>query len=382
MKTLIVSMIIFAAYTGLSADNFRDDPAKYWNAKELVAPPKYKPAGFSDSESEGLEAIMFEGMPVNGVKMPVFAYIGYPEGEVPKGGFPAIVQVHGGGGTAYPKYVKLWNRHGYAVISLDWYNQRPTFKNTGSELKLTQVPLEGGKRQEHVPNVGNIVLAHSLLRSLPKVNPDKTGFIGISWGSIYGSMVTAVDDRFKFMLQVYCGGVNRTNSTFINGRFLHAAKSPLYWLSNTNDQNITPEALQAAFDEAPTFVNEAMVIRLPHAHIGYEFTASFRIADAVLKGTPPLPKLGRSTIKDSVISAELLEKGKGIKRCVLCYTLDFDVTPWHKRAWKSLPAEVNGNIVSAKLPDGVCQCFLSAYDEEDKWNSCCGSSNLQTFNKK
>ena len=46
-----------------------------------------------------------------------------------------VVLIHGGGGTAYPQFVKRWIAKGYAVIALDWYNQRPSVKNDNVDKK-------------------------------------------------------------------------------------------------------------------------------------------------------------------------------------------------------------------------------------------------------
>lgn len=376
MMSILASAISFAA-----ADSFRESPNKYWNFKELEKAPAYKAATFLDSKFPGLQAILYDGVEVDGVKSPVFAYIGYPEGKAPQGGFPAVLLIHGGGGTAYPNYVRKWNARGYAVMAIDWYNQRPVITPTpdGKGFSTASVPLEGGRRQLHVPIVGNIVLAHSLLRTLPNVNPEKTGFVGLSWGSWYGSMVAAVDPGFKFILQIYCGGVNRKKTGFTNGRFLHAAKVPIYWVSQTVDQNITPEEIQAAYEETPLTANRTLVPQMPHSHVGFEFQVCFRIADSVLKGMTPLPKLGKTRIVDGKILAEVLTQGKGIKKCFFYYTKDREQKTYFKRAWVTEPAELQGNVVSARLPKGVYQCFLAVFDEDNVRNFCCGASDVLFF---
>ena len=35
------------------------------------------------------------------------------------GGWPAVICVHGGGGTAFPAWVQAWVDRGYAAIALD-----------------------------------------------------------------------------------------------------------------------------------------------------------------------------------------------------------------------------------------------------------------------
>lgn len=372
-------LLISLSSSAQTPASFREEPSKYWNFEQLKQVPEYRDAGFADSESKGLKAILFDGVPVNGKKSPVFAYIGMPKTPVPPGGYPGIVLIHGGGGTAFPAFVKLWNSYGYAVIALDWYNQRPVVANPEKEGEgqVKQIPLPGGRRQDHVANAGNMVLAHSLLRSLPDVNKDKIGFVGLSWGSWYGAMVAAVDPRFRCVIEIYCGDCTPLRKgMLINGRFLHAAKVPMYWIAGTNDQNVTPESLQRAFDECPTIQNKSLVIQLPHSHIGFRFKACERMADHFLKGEPPLPKLGKPVLENGILSADILQEGKGIKEAVLCYTANSTEKTVHKREWKSVPAEVKGKKVSAKLPPGTFQCFLSVYDEKSQWNDCCGSSDL------
>ena len=364
----------------------RQAPGSYWSAEPLYRVPAFRDSPFPDSHAPGLRDILFDGMPVNGKPAPVFAYIGMPEGPAPEGGFPGIVLIHGGGGTAFPGYVKLWVSYGYAVIALDWYNQRPLLApdSQGDEMSVTErAPLEGGKRQDHVANVGNMVLAHSLLRSLPGVDPEKTGFVGLSWGSWYGAIVASVDTRFRFALEIYCGGVNRKLDPgmaffeFVDGRFLHAAKVPVCWISGTNDHNIVPEQIQDAWEECPKAFNKSFIIELPHSHIGFTFPSCRRTADAFLKGGTHLPRLKNTKLENGIISARIDFPGKGNLKPVLCFLPDGPMPEktWD-RVWYKLPAKIEGDRIFASVPENALQCFLSAYDEESKFDDCCGSSDL------
>ena len=359
----------------------RKDPAEHWSPDLLAQVPSFRPAGFPDSESAGLQAILYDGVAVGGAAAPVFAYIGMPSTPAPAGGYPGVVLVHGGGGTAFPAYVKLWTSYGFAVLAMDWYNQRPviTDPTREGESQLERQPLAGGRRQDHVANVANMVLAHSLLRSLPQVDATRTALVGLSWGSWYGAVVAAIDPRFRGVIEIYCGAYDLSRHPIISGVYLHAAKVPMYWVASTNDQNVTPEGLQRGFDECAKLHNASMVIRLPHSHVGFQFTSCRRVAEHFLMDRPPLPRLGRSTIADGRISAPVLHEGKGIIRTILCYTTDRDEPVSHLRQWHDAPAERDGNTLSAALPPGVFQCFLSAYDEDTRWNDCCGSSDLQTL---
>lgn len=359
----------------------RKDPAEHWSPDLVSQVPSFRPAGFADSESAGLQAILYDGVPVDGAPAPVFAYIGMPSTPPPAGGYPGIVLVHGGGGTAFPAYVKLWTSYGFAVLAMDWYNQRPVITDPAreGESQLERQPLPGGRRQDHVANVANMVLAHSLLRSLPQVDPTRTALVGLSWGSWYGAVVAAIDARFRGVIEIYCGAYDLARHPIISGVYLHAAKVPMYWVASTNDQNVTPEALQRGFDECAKLHNTSMVIRLPHSHVGFHFSSCRRVAEHFLMDREALPRLGRSVLADGRISAPVLHEGKGIKRTILCYTTGRDEPVSHLRQWHEAPAVREGDTISAVLPPGVFQCFLSAYDEETRWNDCCGSSNIATL---
>lgn len=66
----------------------------------------------------GISSVYFEGLPYEGKPTRVFAWIGVP-GISRKEMVPGIVLVHGGGGTAYHDWVKLWVERGYAALAID-----------------------------------------------------------------------------------------------------------------------------------------------------------------------------------------------------------------------------------------------------------------------
>ena len=64
--------------------DYYEDPAKYWDFNKLTKAPAYRPSGLKQSKADGLQDILFDGVPVNGKTAPVFAYIAYPETPMPK----------------------------------------------------------------------------------------------------------------------------------------------------------------------------------------------------------------------------------------------------------------------------------------------------------
>ena len=103
-KTLLFCMAATTAAVMTEPQAFafeREKPEKYWNTQELFKAPSFRDSGFEDSKYEGMRDIMVSGYGPNGTKAEFFAYVAMPTTPKPEGGYPGIVLVHGGGGTAY-----------------------------------------------------------------------------------------------------------------------------------------------------------------------------------------------------------------------------------------------------------------------------------------
>lgn len=377
-RMLLLLVAMFSAVVG-SAGGFREDPAKYWNFSELEKVPQWRANPFPDSECHGLTAMMVKGKGPGGSSAEFFAYYGQPETPAPGGGYPAVLLVHGGGGTAYPKYIKMWLDQGFAVLALDWYNQRPVMPNCASnvlETAVARAELPGGKRNDIVANVANMTLAHSLLRSMPKVDSSKVVFVGLSWGSWYGAIIGALDARYAGIVEIYCGTITRHNKALINGRFLHAAKVPMWWFVSTNDRNITPMSAIEAWEECPTLAGKTIVNRLPHSHVGFEFGGCMRMAKHFASGESSLPVLSKAEIRGGRISAKILDQGKGVDHAKIAWTESPDPVSW-KREWKYAPARVIGDSVEADIPTGATMVYLAAYERnEGRFFDLCGTTSF------
>ena len=97
-------------------------PAMPWDLKALSRVPKtYAAEGFP---AKGLKALFYEGPPYRGKPTRVFAWYGEPKLE-PGRKVPAMVLVHGGGGTAFEAWVRQWVRRGYAAIAMDTSGATP-----------------------------------------------------------------------------------------------------------------------------------------------------------------------------------------------------------------------------------------------------------------
>ena len=99
------------------------DFVELWTRPELFEAPEVSDGSkyFSAGEN-GPKPLLLHARSVNGREYTAAAYYGVPKGEPP---FPAVILFHGGGGTAFPQYVKKWNRYGYAALIFDHYGKLP-----------------------------------------------------------------------------------------------------------------------------------------------------------------------------------------------------------------------------------------------------------------
>lgn len=83
----------------------------------LFALPAWAPApGYESNGNESIRGIFYDGLPYRGKPTRVFAWYGVPAKT--EGKLPAIILVHGGGGTAFRYWVRLWMERGYAVLAM------------------------------------------------------------------------------------------------------------------------------------------------------------------------------------------------------------------------------------------------------------------------
>lgn len=353
---------------------------------EMLATPESRPAeGF---ESDGVRAVFYRGMPWKGKTTEVFAWIGVPDHK-PGEKVPGIVLVHGGGGTAFDSWVKLWTGRGYAAISMDTCGTVPR----GSYGKWERHPAGGppgpdfadasaAEDQWPYHAAADVLLAHSLLRSLPDVDPDRIGLTGVSWGGYLTCLTSGLDPRFKFAAPVYGCGFLGENSCWKDeiasrgevGRrwldlwdpshYLPAGRMPMLWVTGTNDFAYPLDSLQKSYHAAGGPSTLAVRLRMPHGHgpagEGPDEIRAF--ADSILKEGPPLPRLG-SIERDGDRVRARFETKTPVARGELLYTKD--AGKWADRPWETAEATVDADAgtVAASLPDGVRVFFLNIYDE-------------------
>lgn len=341
-----------------------------WPAARLLQPPPSRKSEFPDSDEPGLEAIIYRGIPTpEGKPTEVFAYYAEPSGPIPEGGFPAVLLIHGGGGTAFAEYVREYVRRGYAVLAPDLYGKRPVAGNPSRRIGLPRGTDEFWQYQ----GVGNLILAHSLLRSQKNVNPNRTALVGISWGGVFSLIAATLDTRFKQVCAVYgCGCFAAGDASSDFGRemrsewydpenFIRFTRIPVFCIIGADDKSFGRDSWLKTVREIPgcRFV---LLPELPHSHRGF-LLPQVRdvIANAFGADAPPPRFSGKPVLRGNEVAAPLDPLPPGAT-AQLVYNAAAPDSPVQGRVYHTAPATVAGAKAVAKLPSELREGYLMLTD--------------------
>lgn len=393
-----LSLLAIVVASALGLDAGESLPVS-WDMEKLLRAPATFPAPEAAPRVEGVEALCFEGLPFKGRPTRIFAYYGMPEGATPDKPVPGIVLVHGAGGTAFANWVKRWTARGYAAIAFDHDGGIPVGKYSAWERNPDgSGPKRSGFNDvvtREVPDhymyhaVADTILAHSLLRSMPGVDPDRIGMTGISLGGVVGSVVAGVDPRFKFFVPVYgCGFISENEddgSRFIDSKkawsepgvahrvatwnrlwdpkhYLPSARPPILWLNGTNDFAFTMSAWQRSYRAAPGTTALSLKVRMPHGHneAGEGSAEIFAFADSVLRGGEPLAHIVAQGVDKGVAWTDFVSP-RPIRKAELHFTRAGG--RWQDRFWETVEAELGDGRVRATPPDDALVFYFNLTDD-------------------
>jgi cephalosporin-C deacetylase-like acetyl esterase len=391
MMKQIVMVLLFAAFSvvradALNASDFATQREQILALAALTAPPTVQDAeGFA--AHEGVKAIFYDALPWKEKPTKVFAWLGLPEKRAGK--VPAVVLVHGGGGTAFKEWVQKWNEHGFAAISIAVEGQTDE-RDPSNPKAWKQHAWPGPKRngiygdsaeplteQWMYHAVADAVLANSLMRSLPEVDANKVGLMGVSWGGVITSTVIGIDSRFAFAIPTYgCGHLfdseNQYGRALGNNKLYREAwdpmtrmnrvKMPVLWFSWPEDKHFPLDCQAACYHSAPGPHMVALIPGMGHAHQrAYNPPDSYAFAESIVRDGAPWCRQTGVVVKDGSVQVTFAST-KPLDRALLISTTDSGFTG--KRQWIESSAIVekrdNGWLVTAPLPAGTTAWFVNA----------------------
>jgi cephalosporin-C deacetylase-like acetyl esterase len=358
-----------------------------WDIQALSQPPRVFEA---ETSEPGVRALYFESVPFQGKPTRVFAYYGAPTGKK----LPAMVLIHGGGGTAFAEWVRLWNKRGYAAIAMDTVGTLPDKAEEGKLWAPARKRHEfdgpaGWGDFENIDKpltdqwtyhaVAAAILAHSLMRSFPEVDPKRIGVTGISWGGYLTSIVSGVDSRFRFAAPVYgCGFLGEDSAWLKNfaklgperarkwlslwdpSVYLPESKMPMLWVTGTNDFAYPFPSLQKSYRLPDSPRTLSIRVRMKHNHAdgaSPEEIAAF--ADALFRKGTPLPQI----VESGPASVKYKARAPVVK-AELNYTKDNG--PWQERKWESVSARLDtkARTAEAEAPAEATAWYFNLFDEK------------------
>ena len=365
-------------------------PRRVWDLDTLFQTPEWRET--DEAAQPGMTGLFYSSIPYKGKPVEVFAYYRAPEGPAPEGGWPAVVCVHGGGGTAFHEWVEKWNEHGYAAISMDLEGHLPLRETEEPKSPRLSTPHPGPSRvgvfndfekpldaQWYTHAVAQVVLAHSLLRSFPAVNPDKIGLTGISWGGNLTSTLMGVDDRFAFAIPVYgCGflpdsdghqgetikpGLHTevVNRYFDGSAYFENVRIPTLWINGTNDKHFPLPSTQHSSQSVNGPATLRYELEMPHGHRpGWAPEEIYAFADSVVIGGPSLLRVGRPRVTEDGSVRVSIDLPEAVEKVELLVTRDLGA--WPKRVWEVVAASIEGAGATAEIPGGATAVFFNITD--------------------
>lgn len=358
-----------------------------WDLKALSVPPAHE-----WGPGEGVRSLYFTGRPYQGKPTRVFAYYATP-GSLSKDpardkDLPAMVLVHGGGGRAFDAWVTLWAKRGYAAIAMDLGGCGPGKKrlkdggpDQGDNTKFGAIagPAED---QWTYHAVANVILAHSLIRSFPEVNAERTGLTGISWGGYLTCIVSGLDNRFKAAVPVYGCGFLHANSAWL-GRFkgmtpenrakwvrlwdpsmyVGSAAMAMLFVNGGKDFAYPPDSHARTYALVKSAKNIRFSPDLRHGHIFDRPKAIEVFLDHHLKGGAPLALVLSPGIEKGRVVASVKTQTKLVSAKLHYTTAELPGNPGARKWIETAATIVDNRIVVDLPPKNATIWFLTVIDE-------------------
>ena len=373
MKKLCLLVVLgFIISAGLKAQN-----TALWDMKKLSVPPQF---AWSNADTAKVREIIYKGESFGNIKQTdVFAYYATPGtlagNPALDHNLPAIVLVHGGGGKAFKEWAVLWAKRGYAAIAMD-------LSGNGKDGKrlANGGPDQGNRYKYNIDSttdkhwvyhsVANVILAHSLIMSLPNVDAKRTAITGISWGGWLTCIITGIDERFKVAVPVYgCGYIDEPGGYFYDNdmkrlspeikakwtaqyepeHYIGNATMPFLFVNGAKDPFYPPTIFSKTYDLVKTSKNYRLTTDMVHGHPqGWAPVEIGLFVDQYLIKGKPLPVISKIKVKSNEVEAKVKTK-TGLTQASLSYTTDTNL-PFKDRKWTTVPAKIDGKNINANAP--------------------------------
>jgi cephalosporin-C deacetylase-like acetyl esterase len=313
-----------------------------------------------------------------------FGWLAMPQDPAEK--LPAMLLIHGGGGTAIEVWARQWAARGFAALAIDLYGNGPgrqRLPDGGCDWSDMNVAFEFTQGVENswiYQSVANCIRAVSVLSSLPEINADQVGVSGVSWGGYLTSTIMCVDDRVGLGIPVCgCGFDHRAGNAidataekrervyqlFDASNSITRCMKPVLFVGGIWDP--PPDQLMSCYHAIPD-ARKTLSIRLHRHHndAGYMGTAFDHLepmifADTVFRHGPAMPRLGTLHRNGCHVTIDY-QSDVGLFSSSVHWT-DADGRPWQQRKWNSAWANIADGVITAEIDtDAPTVVYATAVD--------------------
>ncbi len=234
-----------------------------------------------------VEEVYYKSRSYKGKPVKIFGYYCYPTWQ--RQNLPAILLVHGGGGSAHLERSLSWARRGYAVLTIDLPGKgemRAASRSTGPNMDVSVL-------LRTKPDLSYNYLIHAVaatrngityLAKRKEVDPERIGMVGLSWGGVITLLTNGQDKRLKTAVNVFGAGYIPEGctwqtwfdevltkeevdawSSFIDPKnFLKTQHAPILFITGTNDHCYYLPTFQKSYAEVPVSKKLYLVPNLRH----------------------------------------------------------------------------------------------------------------------
>ncbi len=165
--------------------------------RRLSAYDTAEPLGFRVTGSSEAGGVRIRDISYRGSGATVTGILSLPAGRGP---FPAVLYAPGVGcvSSMFEPDISALQRAGIAALAIDPPDGRPPH---ASPVSLDPAVVAAA----HVRYVKDLRRGLDLLASLPRVDPDRLGYVGYSWGGYVGGLLAGLDAPVKYYVLTYAG---------------------------------------------------------------------------------------------------------------------------------------------------------------------------------
>ncbi len=287
---------------------------------ENAAPQAYD----MKQRQDGLLQLYLDGPEYKGSATRFFAIYDVPDAplvsdRVESGKSPAVVLVHGGGGTAFAEWVRRWNDAGFAAIAIAVEGQTdgvvdPSIRGPERwKRHASGGPPRAGIYSDFSESTGDewmfhavyaAIQANNFMRNQTEIDSANIGIVGISWGGVITATTIGFDQRFSFAAPIYGSGFlaeipnQYGRSLAANPEYaehwepalrLQKFAKPTLWLTGRAENNFFLPAQAASYRAVGGDVSVSIKPNMRHGHeAGWNEPEPYLFASAVTRnGTSP-----------------------------------------------------------------------------------------------